>query len=367
MVTGASGFIGQNLVLRLRELGCTAVTTVTRQTPEAELVAMLTRADFVFHLAGVNRPADPAEFIAGNVGVSDRLCAILRATGRPVPIAFASSTQVVQDNDYGRSKRAAEQIVESYGRAAGAPHFLLRLPNVFGKWARPNYNSAVATFCHNIARELPIAIHDPDTPLRLLYIDDAVAAFIRLLVTRDAPSGLVDVKPVYSTTVGEVVSLIQSFVKSRRNLVLPPVGSGFVRALYATYISYLPPGEFKYSLTTRADPRGVFGEVFKTADCGQISYFTAGPGVTRGEHYHHSKTEKFLVLRGQARFGFRNLATGEVHQIDVAGDTAQIVETAPGWVHDITNVGPEEMVVMLWSSDIYDPDRPDTIAAKVFQ
>lgn len=365
VVTGGEGFIGRNLCVRLSELGYNDVVSVTRGTTDAGLGEALRSADFVFHLAGVNRPKDPGEFAVGNTALTETVCAVLTDAGRKTPVAYASSKQAALDNPYGRSKRGGELAVERYASATGAPAFVFRLTNVFGKWCRPNYNSVVATFCHNRARGLPITINDPNASLSLLYIDDAVAAMIRLLDTATAMPGVVETGPTYATTVGEVAAMLASFVDSRHTLLMPPVGTGLTRALYATYLSYLRPADFSYGLRRRADPRGVFVETLKTPECGQFSYFTAPPGITRGEHYHHSKNEKFLVVRGKARFGFRHVVTNEKHEIVVDGDAAQVVETVPGWAHDITNIGSDEMVVMLWANEIFDPQHPDTIASKV--
>jgi UDP-2-acetamido-2,6-beta-L-arabino-hexul-4-ose reductase len=235
---------------------------------------------------------------------------------------------------------------------------------VFGKWARPNYNSAVATFCHNIARGLPIVVHDEAVPLRLVHVDDAVETMLALLPPSDA-SGLVEVTPVHETTVGEVAAMLRGFAESRTTLTITRVGTGFTRALYSTYVSYLPPDAFAYPLVRHEDPRGAFSEILRTTDSGQVSYFTAHPGVTRGEHYHHTKTEKFLVVQGRARFGFRHVVTGETCSIDIEGTVPRVVETAPGWVHNITNIGEEEVVVLLWANEVFDPRRPDTIPLKV--
>jgi UDP-2-acetamido-2,6-beta-L-arabino-hexul-4-ose reductase len=365
VLTGADGFIGQNLRLRLTELGHTDVTAITRDGGEAALRAALARADFVFHLAGVNRPQDPADFETGNAGVTRVLCEALSSTGRSVPVVFASSTQAGLDNAYGRSKRAAEDELLRYSSASGAPVHIFRLPNVFGKWARPNYNSVVATFCHNIARGLPISIHDRDAPVRLVYIDDVIAAFAQLLRASTPDGGRVEAGPVYDTTVGELADTLNGFASSRETLMSARVGSGLLRALYSTYISYLPPPAFAYDVPSHADPRGVFVEMLKTPDCGQFSYFTAHPGVTRGEHYHHSKTEKFLVISGTAHYGFRHVVTGETHEIVVHGGDGRIVETVPGWTHNITNVGDDELIVMLWANEVFDRERPDTVAMKV--
>ena len=264
------------------------------------------------------------------------------------------------------SKRAAEETLFELQRSTGGPVYVFRLPNVFGKWCKPNYNSAVATFCHNISRGLPIQVNDPAAPLTLVYVDDVVERFIQLMDGADRrldAEGFETVSPQYTTTVGELAGQIQAFKESRDSLVTERVGSGLVRALYSTYLSYLPPEEFAYRVPRHSDPRGVFVEMLKTPDCGQVSYFTAHPGVTRGGHYHHSKTEKFLVIKGMARFKFRHMSTGETHELVSRGESAEIVETVPGWTHDITNVGDEELVVMLWANEVFDRTRPDTFAS----
>ena len=365
LITGAHGFIGKNLRIRLRELGHTDVVDIVTTTSSAALTAAVADADFVFHLAGVNRPKDPAEFAAGNTGFTQTLCEALVASGRQVPVAYASSTQAAHGNPYGRSKKDAEDALLECARKTGAPVHLFRLPNVFGKWCRPHYNSGVATFCHNITRGLAVTVNDPNAALQLVYIDDVVAAFIGLLATLAAEGGLKEVAPVFSTTVGEVVQILQGFAASRQSLLTARVGTGLLRALYSTYVSHLPPESFDYGVPRHVDPRGEFVEMLKTPDCGQFSYFTAHPGITRGEHYHHSKTEKFLVIRGTAHFGFRHIDSGALHEVVTRGGEARIVETVPGWTHNITNIGDDEMIVMLWANEVFDRAHPDTIALKV--
>ncbi len=365
LITGADGFIGKNLQLHLAERPDVQVLCFTRQQQLADLPTLLQGVDFVFHLAGINRPQDPAEFASGNAGLTQALCQALRDAGLPVPVVFASSTQAAQDNAYGQSKRAAEDALFTLQRQHGVPVHVFRLPNVFGKWARPNYNSAVATFCHNTARGLPITVNDPAAPLTLVYVDDVVACFLDLLDGADAAvdgAGFASVAPQYNTTVGVLAAQIQAFKDSRQSLLTERVGTGLVRALYSTYVSYLPVDDFAYAVPQHGDARGVFVEMLKTPDCGQFSYFTAPPGITRGGHYHHSKTEKFLVIKGQARFKFRHMHTGKTYELLTSGDKAEVVETVPGWTHDITNIGTEEMVVMLWANEVFDRARPDTFA-----
>lgn len=365
VITGANGFIGKNLQIRLREAGHSDVACVTRSTDTLGLTRALLEADFVFHLAGVNRPQDPTEFTTGNAVFTAEICQLLAMAGRRAPLVITSSTQAGLDNPYGRSKAAAEAAARHYGASTGAQVHVFRLTNVFGKWARPNYNSAVATFCHNVSQGLPLHINDPAAPLRLVYVDDVIDHFLATLTATTQDSKFSEAGPVYEATVGEVVQIIQAFAASRSTLITPPVGTGLVRALYSTYLSYLPPASFEYRVPVNADRRGAFVEMLKTPDCGQFSYFTAHPGITRGEHYHHTKTEKFLVIKGTAHFGFRHIVTDETHELITRGGEARIVETVPGWTHNITNIGDDELIVMVWANEIFDRNRPDTQTMKV--
>lgn len=362
LVTGASGFIGRNLVLQLRELG-NEVLSFTRSDSASVLPTLIRGADAIVHLAGENRPVSPEAFDEVNVGLTRRLCTALREAGRAVPVLFTSSAQAGLDNAYGRSKLEAERALSGLG--ADFPVAIFRLPGVFGKWCRPNYNSVVATFCHNIARDLPIHVSDPAKCLRLAYVDDVVDQFLGWLRQPVPGVQFPEVVPEYTIALGELAAQIERFRDSRSSLEIGPVGTGLVRALYATYVSYLPVEKFSYDVPVHADPRGVFVEMLKTPDAGQFSYFTARPGVMRGGHYHHTKTEKFLVLRGRARFGFRHMLTGEVVTLETTGEQPRIVETIPGWAHDITNVGEDDLIVMLWANEVFDRARPDTIASKV--
>lgn len=368
LITGADGFIGRNLRLLLSERQDIQVETFTRLDSPETLPLKLRGVDWVFHLAGVNRPPELDEFEIGNVGLTEALCAAIRISKKTIPVIFASSVQAELDNPYGLSKRAAEGALRSLSAEMGNPVYIYRLPNVFGKWARPNYNSAIATFCHNLARGLPITINDPAARITLVYIDDVLNAFVNIMdgaTAAKTADGLVNVDTVYETTVGEVARTIQKFREGNECLLTERVGHGLVRALYSTYVSFLPTEQFSYAVPMHGDVRGVFVEMLKTKDSGQFSYFTAHPGVTRGGHYHHSKTEKFLVIKGKALFKFRHMNSGETHQIETSGGKAEIVETVPGWTHDITNIGDEEMIVMLWANEVFDRDRPDTYACPV--
>lgn len=369
LVTGANGFIGKNLVVRLKELANITVSTFVRGDDITHLPQLAGQADAVVHLAGENRPADEVAFSQVNSGLTSVLCDAIKqacaTTGRHVPLVLASSTQVERDNPYGRSKLAAEQALHSLAQATGNPCVVFRLPGVFGKWCRPNYNSVVATFCHNLARDLPIQISDPDASVKLVYVDDVVNALLNALEAPSPGYAQATVEPEYTITLGELVAQIRAFANCRTTLMSERVGTGLVRALYATYVSYLPNEMFSYEVQQHADPRGVFVEMLKTPDCGQFSYFTACPGVTRGGHYHHTKTEKFLVIKGEALFRFRHLLTNELVEFQISGGNPQVVDTIPGWTHDITNVGNDEMLVMLWANENFDWEKPDTVAGKV--
>lgn len=366
LLTGANGFIARNLRFFLQESGFANVICFGREHNDAYLEQALAEADFIFHLAGVNRPKDVAEFAEGNLGLTEKILAGLQALKRAVPVVFSSSIQADRDNPYGASKSAAEQRLFDYGRNSGASVAVFRLPNVFGKWSRPFYNSAVATFCHQISRGEAVTVHDSAAPLQLVYIDDVCKKLVSLLTAKSGfASGYHVVAPVYEATVGQLAAQIQAFADSRQSLVSERVGTGLVRALYATYVSFLPCESFAYGVPAYGDQRGVFVEMLKTPDAGQFSFFTAHPGITRGGHYHHTKTEKFLVIRGEARFGFRHIVTGEFFELVTSGAEPKIVETIPGWSHDITNIGQDEMIVMLWANEIFDRQQPDTIAHKV--
>lgn len=368
LITGASGFIARNLQLYLSPRQDVEVRCFDRSHTLQQLPALMEDVDFVFHLAGVNRPQDPAEFASGNTDLTATLCQAVASqaeAGKRIPVIYTSSIQAAQANPYGESKRGAEDLLFALGQQHGVPVHVFRLPNVFGKWTRPNYNSVVATFCYNIARGLPIQVNNPDAALSLVYVDDVVQRFVQLMdgaaPCQDA-EGFDQVQPVYTTTVGQLAEAIKGFRDNRDTLMIDRVGMGLTRALYATYVSYLEPAQFSYTVPMHGDARGVFVEMLKTQDSGQFSYFTAHPGVTRGGHYHHTKTEKFLVIKGKALFRFRHMQTGEYHELHTDGSKAEVVETVPGWTHDITNVGQEEMVVMLWANEIFDRERPDTYA-----
>jgi len=364
LVTGASGFIGKNLVIRLNELGI-KTESYNRENSIQDLPALFKKTDFIVHLAGENRPVDDKDFDVVNTGLTMSICDALRSSGESTPIILASSTQAEIENAYGKSKLNAEAAVKTLEIDTGCPVHVYRLPGVFGKWCKPHYNSVVATFCHNISHNLPIQVNNPDFELSLVYIDDVVEEFVKIIQgARDNKKEL-SIQPEYKIKLGDLATQIERFRESRDSLVSERVGDGLIRKLYSTYVSYLSPEKFSYSIPSYNDERGMFAEMLKTKDSGQFSFFTAKPGVTRGDHYHHSKTEKFLVVQGEARFGFRHVVSDETHEIISTSKELKIVETVPGWSHDITNIGTEEMIVMLWANEIFDPNNPDTITHKV--
>lgn len=367
LVTGANGFVGKNLQVRLTEEKI-VFDTFTRN--DSDLEGKVTSCDFIVHLAGVNRPENESEFFEGNTDLTKSIVNILEKRNLKTPIIYSSSIQAVRDNPYGLSKKYAEDALSDYSNKSHATVYNYRLPNVFGKWCKPNYNSAVATFCYNTINELPIQINDPAALISLVYIDDVVNEFISVIeATREgenlSDADIFEVNPVYQISVGGLVAQLKSFKESKINHIVERVGTDLTRALYSTYISYFKPEQFSYSLVKHKDPRGMFVEMLKTKDSGQFSFFSVHPGITRGGHYHHSKNEKFLVVKGKARFGFRHIVTDEYYELLTTGHEPQVVETVPGWSHDITNIGDDEMFVMLWANEIFDLVSPDTINYKV--
>jgi len=366
LITGSEGFVGRNLRLTLGQIEGMRVLGFDVGDSLEVLSERVLEADFIFHLAGVNRPENPGEFQAGNVDLTQALVRILLESGRQIPLLFASSTQALLDNPYGRSKRAAEDVVLSYGTGFGAPVFVYRLPNVFGKWCRPNYNSAVATFCHNIGRDLPIRIDDPATPLTLVYIDDLIDEFLRAMEGQPTREGVYCVPAVtHEATVGEVVDLIRSFRDSRVSIACPDMGSPLTRKLYSTYLSNLPEDSFGYPLRMHSDSRGSFTEFLRTPERGQVSVNISKPGITKGNHWHHTKNEKFVVVSGKGVVRFRRLGDSRVLEYPVTGEHLMVVDIPPGYTHAITNLGEADMVTIMWVNEPFDPAKPDTWFEKV--
>ena len=360
LVTGANGFIGKNLCKHLEENGL-EVIKFTRKNKVSDLIRFVKDVDFIFHLAGVNRPKNSNDFISDNVEFTKQLCALIEEKQKPIPIAFTSSTQVEYVNDYGKSKIEAEKILTNLLKKKSNPVFIFRLPSVFGKWGRPDYNSVVATFCTNISRNKPVKVIDPKNILELVYIDDLMKTFMDLIKLKNIKSGFKKVEPIHKISVGDLLKHLENFKNLRKKFIIEDLNDQLVRALYSTYLSYLPPENFCYPVPSHSDPRGVFVEMLKTKGSGQISFFTAFPGMTRGGHYHHSKTEKFLVVHGQARFQFMNLNSGERHTIFSSDKEFKIVETVPGWAHDMSNIGEEILICLVWANEIFDSNNSDTI------
>lgn len=361
LITGSNGFVGKNLSVTLAQRQDLKVTGFDIDDDQATLAALVAQADFIFHLAGVNRPQTVEEFTSGNTGLTQTLVALLQSQGKKTPLLLSSSTQADQDNHYGISKRDAEEAVFAYGRESGAPVFVYRLPNVFGKWCRPNYNSAVATFCHNIAHELPIQINDPQVLMNLVYIDDVVNSFMASLDGQAKHAGqYCVVEPVHNIKLGVIAELLHSFKSSRLNRSIPDMADPFSKKLYATYLSYLPVDQFSYPLKMNVNERGSFTEFIKTIDRGQVSVNISKPGITKGNHWHHTKNEKFLVVSGQGVIRFRRIGSEEIIEYVVTGEKLEVVDIPTGYTHNISNTGESDMVTVMWCNELFDPQRPDT-------
>lgn len=360
LITGGRGFVGRNLAAHLQERKDCRLEIIDQEHSAENLKQALLAADVVFHLAGVNRPQDPSEFEMGNAGFTSHVCQILREGGRAPKIVFSSSIQAELDNPYGASKAKAENILHEFAAETGACVRVYRLKNLFGKWCRANYNAVTATFCHNIANGLPIAISDPSREVELSYIDDVVSAFLEELGETKPAVDCDATIPSYRIRLGELAGRIQAYHEMRATLVLPDFHDPFNRALYATYLSYVPGSAREYKLSIKSDPRGNLAEFIKQGHFGQIFVSRTKPGITRGNHYHHTKAEKFLVVEGDGMIRMRSIEGGPVQQYAVKGASYQVVDIPPGLTHSITNVGTTEMVTLFWSSEVFDPDRPDT-------
>ena len=356
LVTGANGFVGKNLCASLPEH---ELYRYDVDTDPALLDSYCQDADFVFHLAGVNRPKDPREFMEGNFGFTSVLLDTLKKHGNTCPIVLSSSTQAALDNPYGQSKRAGEDLLIAYGADTGAKVIIYRFPNVFGKWCRPNYNSAIATFCHNIARGLPITVSDPGIELTVVYIDDLISEFKCALTGNQS-------EPVtHKATLGRIVELLEGFRDSRKTLSVPDLSDPFVKKLHATYLSYLPEDGFSYPLKMNVDNRGSFTEILRTERHGQFSINIAKPGITKGNHWHHTKNEKFLVVGGEGVIRFRRIDSQEVIEYRVSGDKMEVLDIPPGYTHNIENTGDTNLITFMWCNEQFDPDKPDTIFQEV--
>lgn len=361
LVTGAHGFIGKNLIAELRNRNYTEIFEYGKQSTPSVLDEYCKEADFVFHLAGVNRPKDPSEFMEGNHGVTAALLDSLKKQGNACPVLISSSIQAELDNPYGISKRAGDDLLQEYSKQTGVKVLIYRLPNVFGKWCKPNYNSAVATFCHNIAHDLPITVNDPDVILNLVYIDDVIEEFINAMGGKENRSSKFCAVPVsYKVSLEHIVNLLYSFKKSREECTLPNVADSFTKKLYSTYLTYLPKDRFSYDLKMNVDHRGSFTEFIKSPDRGQVSVNISKSGITKGNHWHHTKCEKFLVVSGNGVIRFRSLDSTEVTEYYVSGDKLQVVDIPSGYAHNIENLGDTDMVTIMWVNEFFDPEKPDT-------
>lgn len=367
LVTGAKGFVGRNLIAHLMRREDVRIFPYDLENNETELRNWLRQADVVFHLAGVNRPQSVDEYETGNAGFTGRICEILRQEGRNPKMVLSSSIQAELENPYGVSKRRAEEILKEFSRTTGAAVSIYRLKNVFGKWCRPNYNSVTATFCHNIAHDLPLSISDPGREVELVYIDDVVARFVEeLRNTRGPADGFApDTIPSTRITLGDLAGRIQAFHEIKSNLAIPEFADRFNRCLYATYLSYGEPEVWEYGLRVKADSRGSLAEFLKSRHFGQVFVSRTHPGITRGNHYHHTKTEKFLVLAGSASIRLRPIEREDVTEYLVRGEDYRVLDIPPGHTHSITNVGDGEMITLFWASEVFDPDHPDTYYLEV--
>ena len=374
LITGAGGFVGRNLVATLRALGCGDLLLFEKDDTLETLADYCRRAAFVVHLAGINRPQDPGEFYRGNAGLTETMLQLLAEHGNRAPVAVTSSIQAALDNDYGKSKRMAEDAIFAHGKAAGAPVYVFRMEGVFGKWCRPNYNSVVATFCHNIARGLPIEVRDPAYELPLVYIDDVVQCLLDVMrhgSARMDGEGFCRIHPVHRVTLGRLAETLQGFARARGAGGLPTLAvpnlaaDSFEKKLYSTYLSYLPEDSFAYDLNMHCDARGSFTEFLRTPERGQVSVNISRPGIVKGNHWHHTKNEKFLVVRGEGVIRFRRIDSDQVIEYRVSGDKLQVVDIPCGYTHNIENVGDGDLVTVMWANEAFDPDRPDTFALPV--
>ena len=379
LITGAKGFVGKNLVATLANIragkdksyGIAEDITIYEydvDTSDALLEAYCTDCELVFNLAGVNRPQEQGEFMEGNFGFASKLLELLEKNNNKSPVVLSSSTQAELDNPYGLSKKAGEDLFFEYEKRTGVPVYVYRFPNVFGKWCRPNYNSAVATFCNNIANDLPIQVNDRNVELNLVYIDDVVSELISIIKkgSKGKTGDFGTIAPVYHVKLGEIVDLIYSFRNSRENLSVPDMTEGgFSKKLYSTYLSYLPTDAFSYPLKMNVDERGSFTEIIRTADRGQFSVNISKPDITKGNHWHHTKNEKFVVVSGKGTIQFRKINEEEIIEYHVSGDKIEVVDIPTGYTHNIINDGEDDLVTFMWCNECFNQEKPDTYFLEV--
>lgn len=361
LVTGANGFIGKNLCLALAEKEY-EVIKFDRDTKES-LKDLVSKCDFVMHLAGINRPKNVEEFYKGNADLTSQLLTYMKEDGRKLPILITSSIQAERDNDYGKSKKEAEDYIIQYGKETGSPVYVYRLANAFGKWCRPNYNSVVATFCYNIANNLEITVNDPNVVIPFVYIDDIVRCIIDTIGTKPSEKYL-SVTPQYDVKLGELADLLYKFKESRNDFMVPNM-QGFEKKLYSTYLSYLPKDDFSYDLNMHVDQRGSFTEMLKCNEYGQVSVNIAHPGIVKGNHWHHTKNEKFIVVSGTGVIRFRKIGDDKVITYHVSGEKLEVVDIPVGYTHNIENTGDTDMVTVMWCNELFDPENPDTYYEEV--
>lgn len=379
LVTGAEGFVGRNLVETLKTIRDGKDRTRGLDTDieiyeydintEPSLLDAYTKdCDFVFHLAGVNRPKDEKEFMEGNFGFTSMLLDLLKKHNNKAPIMISSSTQAALDNPYGKSKKAGEELIFRYGIDNGVRVYVYRFPNLFGKWCRPNYNSAVATFCYNIAHDMPITVNDPNHPMTLVYIDDVIDELINALRGQENKDGVYCKVPVeHNIKLGEIADMLYSFKKSREDLSIPNMTKGsFSKKLYSTFLSYYEPTAFSYKLKMNCDDRGSFTEILRSADAGQFSVNISKPGITKGQHWHHTKNEKFVVVHGRGLIQMRKLGTNEIISYEVSGEEITVVDMIPGYTHNIINLSQtEDLVTFMWANECFNSEKPDTFYEEV--
>lgn len=382
LVTGSNGFVGKNTVVALREAKKYEILTIDRDNTEEELKEATLNADFIVHLAGINRPRETKEFYEGNGGLTEKVVGFLKEGKKNTPILITSSTHVELDNDYGKSKKQSEEALVRYSDECNSDVYIFRLPNLFGKWCRPNYNSAVSTFCYNIAHDLDVWVNDPSIELNLVYIDDVVQSIIdciedtnitklkdvneEVALTNVSVSSIqidkyyYEVTTVYKRTLGNIVDSLKMFRNMRKSLLIPDLSDGFNKALYSTYLTYLEEDDFSYFLDKKEDNRGWLAELVKSPQFGQMFVSKTHPGITRGNHWHHTKTEKFIVIQGQANIRFRKIDEDKVIEYIVDGEKPQVLDIPPGYTHSIENIGQDEVITLFWSNEMFNPEKPDT-------
>jgi len=387
LVTGSNGFVGKNIVVALNEIKKYEVITIDRQNSEEELKQATLNADFIVHLAGVNRPKETSEFYEGNGRLTEKIVSFLKNENKNTPILITSSTHAEIDNDYGKSKKQSEDALIKYSDECNAKVYIFRLPNLFGKWCKPNYNSAVTTFCYNIAHDLDVWVNDPSIELSLVYIDDVVESIVECieywnminlneineevaLTTTGSNCVQIDkyyyeVTTVYKRTLGNIVDSLKMFRNMRKSLLIPDLSDGFNKALYSTYLTYLEEDDFSYFLDKKEDNRGWLAELVKSEQFGQMFVSKTHPGITRGNHWHHTKTEKFIVIQGQANIRFRKIDEDKVIEYIVDGEKPQVLDIPPGYTHSIENIGQDEVITLFWSNEMFNPEKPDTYFLEV--